>query len=77
MVETHFNKVAARVTLPALVKIVNFSIRVSHFSQRWKFYVVVPHHKKGDKFVAAKFRPVFHLIELGRNVELVVWNQLL
>ena len=39
--------------------------------------MAVPHHKKGDKFLVGNYRPVCHLIELGKLVELVVWDQLL
>ena len=76
-VEAHINKVAARVTLPALVKILNLSIRESWFCRRWKLHVVVPHHKKVDKYKVENFRPVCHLIEMGKIVELVVLDQLL
>ena len=45
--DTHIHKVASRVTLKALVSIINRSISESNFCARWKFHVVVPHHKKG------------------------------
>ena len=70
-------KTAARVTLPASVKLVNLSITEAKFHDRWKFQVVVTHHKKGDKFSVGNYYPVCHLIEMGKLVELVVWDQLL
>ena len=39
--------------------------------------MVVPHHKKVDKYKVENFRPVCHLIEMGKIVELVVLDQLL
>ena len=73
----HIHKVASRVTLKALVSISNRSISESNFCARWKFHVVVPHHKKGEKGDVSNYRPVCHLIEMGKMVELVVWDQLM
>ena len=42
-------KTASRVLLPALTHLVNLSIKERTFLERWKFHVVLPHHKKGSK----------------------------
>ena len=69
-------KLAATVTLPGLLHLVNQSILKGHFCTRWKFHLVYPHYKKGDRTLPENFRPVCHLVEVGRVVELVVWDQL-
>ena len=67
---------AAKVTSPALVKLVNITITEAKFPGRWKFHVVVSHHKKVDKLSVGNYRPLCHLLEIGKLVELVVWYQL-
>ena len=37
---------------------------------------MIPHHKKGNTQVAGNYRPVCHLVEVGKVVELMVWDQL-
>ena len=39
-------KTASRVILPALLHIINLSIKEGQFADRWKFEVVCPHFKK-------------------------------
>ena len=67
-------KLAAQTNLPALLHIVNLSIREGRFASRWKFHLVLPDHKKGDRQLPDNYRPVCHLVEVGRVVELVVWD---
>ena len=73
----HLIKTASKVLLPALTHIVNLSIKEGTFLERWKFHVVLPHHKSGGREDPDNFRPVCHLVELGKLVELVVWEQLM
>ena len=70
-------KATSRVTLGALVHIVSLSISESSFCPCLKYQLVVPHHKKGDKTLPENYRPVCYLVEVGKLVELVVWDQLM
>ena len=53
---------AATTNLPALLHVVNLSIREGRFCTRWKFHLVIPHHKKGERQSPDNYRPVCHLI---------------
>ena len=44
---------------------------------RWKFKVVCRHLKKGSRHLLDIYRPVRHLIDLGKRVELAVWDQMM
>ena len=59
-----------------MVHIIDIYIQDSKIADRWKYPVVIPHHKKGDKFSVENFRLFCHLAELGKSVELAVWDQL-
>ena len=39
--------------------------------------MVHPHHKKGNREDLDNFRPVCDLVEIGKRVEMVVWEQLM
>ena len=70
-------KTAGTVIKPALLHLVNLSIRTGSFTNRWKFQLVVPHYKKGSRFLPDNYRPVSHLIAVGKLVELATWEQLM
>ena len=77
MIDGFTIKIASPSILPELVRLINLSIQEGKFCDMWKFEVVVPHHKKGDKFSVDNYHPVCHLIDLGKLTELVMWDQLL
>ena len=70
-------KTASRVILPALLHIINLSIKEGQFADRWKFEVICPHFKKGSRHLLDNYTPVCHLIELGKIVELAIWDQII
>ena len=70
-------KTASRVLLPAITHVVNLSIKEKVFLERWKFHVVHPHHKKGSREEPDNYRPVCHLVEMGKITEMVVWDQMM
>ena len=70
-------KLAAPLIEYALLHLINLSIRTSIFSAIWKHQLIFPHHKKGDKAKLENFRPVSHLIEVGKLVEYAVFDQVL
>ena len=59
----------------AVLHLVNQSISSKKFSQLWKIQLVLPLHKKGDTMDGNNFRPVSHIIELGKIIEYVVHDQ--
>ena len=70
-------KTASKVILLALLHIISLSIKERQFMDRWKVEVVVPHFKKGSKHLLDNYQPVRHLIEVGKLVELTVWDQMM
>ena len=65
-------KLATQMTFPALLHFVNQSITEGRFCTRWKYHLIFPHHKKGNRQDSDNYRPVCHLVEVGKVVELVV-----
>ena len=59
----------------AVLHLVNQSISSKKFSQLWMIQLVLPLHKKGDTMDGNNFRPVSHIIELGKIIEYVVHDQ--
>ena len=68
-------KLAGPLIEGALLHIVNLSIQQNKFSTNWKTQLVNPLHKKGDKLQVDNYRPVSHLIEVGKIVEHAVYEQ--
>ena len=54
---------------------VNLSITSGKFASFWKIQLVLPLHKKNDKLDGSNYRPVSHIIELGKIVEYAVHQQ--
>ena len=59
----------------AILHIVNLSINTQSFAERWKVQLVFPLHKKADKLVGENYRPVSHIIEIGKIVEYAIYDQ--
>ena len=68
-------KLALPLIEDAILHLVNLSISSKKFSQLWKIQLVLPLHKKNDPMDGANYRPVSHIIELGKIVEYVVHEQ--
>ena len=74
-IDSYSLKLAAPPIEDALLHIVNLSIRSSTFSSFWKHQLIFPHHKKADKDQTKNYRPVSHLVEVGKLVEYAVYDQ--
>ena len=74
-IDSYSLKLAAPLLEEALLHIINLSIRTAVFSSFWKHQLIFPHHKKSDKTVAKNYRPVSHLVELGKLVEYAAYDQ--
>ena len=59
----------------SILHLVNLSISSKSYSEKWKFQLVLPLHKKNDPMDGGNFRPVSHIIEIGKIVEYVVHDQ--
>ena len=56
--------------------LINLSIRESKFPGRWKPQMIFPLHKKKEKDVVENYRPVSHLVQIGKMVEYAVYFQI-
>ena len=59
----------------AVLHLINLSISSCSFAPGWKIQLVLPLHKKQDKLNGENYRPVSHIIEIGKIVEKVVYEQ--
>ena len=68
-------KVAAPLIEDSILHLVNLSISSGMFASSWKTQLVLPLHKKSDKLTATNYRPVSHIIEMGKLVEYIIHDQ--
>ena len=59
----------------SVLHLVNLSISSKRFAIPWKTQLVLPLHKKNDTFDGNNYRPVSHIIEVGKIIEYVVHDQ--
>ena len=59
----------------AVLHVVNLSISSNTLADTWKIQLVLPLHKKNDKLDGSNYRPVSHIIEVGKIIEKVVHEQ--
>ena len=74
-IDSYSLKLAAPLLEDALEHLINLSIRTSSFASFWKHQLIFPHHKKLEKDNLKNYRPVSHLVELGKLVEYAVCDQ--
>ena len=68
-------KLAAPLMEDALQHLINLSITSCTFSSHWKPQIIFPRHKKDIKERVDNYRPVSHLVEIGKLVEYEVYDQ--
>jgi hypothetical protein len=56
----------------SLLHLVNLSIESHNFAKPWKPQLILPFHKKKEKTKVENYRPVSHLVEVGKVVEYIV-----
>ena len=76
-IDSYSLKLAGPLVEEALLHLVNLSIDSGLFANQWKPQLIFPTHKKGSKNDVKNFRPVSHLIEVGKIVEYAVYYQVL
>ena len=69
-------KIASPLIEDALIHLINLSILEKKFSSRWKPQLIFPLHKKNEKDVVSNYRPVSHLVQVGKMVEYAVYFQI-
>ena len=74
-IDSYSLKVAYPLMEDAILHLVNLSIRERKFAQSWKIQLVLPLFKKGDRSVGSNYRPVSHIVEVGKIAEYVVHEQ--
>ena len=77
ILDVYFLKLAYPLVEDAVIYLVNLSISTNRFAECWRPLMVSPHHKKGGKLEAANYRPVSHIVEMGKIVDRVVTQQIL
>ena len=74
-IDSYSLKLAYPIIEEAIYHMVNLSIRSKRFAKPWKIQLVHPLHKKGDKLTGTNYRPVSHIVEVGKIVEYIVHEQ--
>ena len=59
----------------SILHLVNLSIKSGSFAEKWKIQLILPLHKKNDKLDGNNYRPVSHIIEIGKIVEYAIHEQ--
>ena len=76
-IDAHSLKIAAPLIEESLLHLINLSIRKSSFANRWKPQLIFPFHKKKAKDEIGNYRPVSHLVQVGKIVEYAVNFQII
>ena len=69
-------KIASPLIEDCLMHLINLSIKRSKFSSRWKPQLILPLHKKKEKDLVENYRPVSHLVQVGKMVEYAAYFQI-
>ena len=74
-IDSNSLKLAFPIIEDSILHLVNLSISTNKFSDHWKTQLVLPLHKKDDPMEGTNYRPVAHIVELGKIIEYVVHDQ--
>ena len=75
-IDSYSLKIASPLLEDALIHMINLSISGSKFSSRWKPQLILPLHKKNERDIVGNYRPVSHLVQVGKMVEYAVYFQM-
>ena len=75
-IDSYSIKVAGPHIKPVLLHLINLSIRCGTFPTSWKIQLIHPLYKKNDKTKPTNYRPVSHIIQMGKLVEYVMIDQM-
>ena len=76
-IDSYSIKVSSPLIEDCLLHLINLSISQSKFSSRWKPQLIFPTFKKNEKDRVENYRPVCHLIQIGKMVEYAVYFQIM
>ena len=76
-IDSYSLKITAPLIEDSLLHLVNLSIENQNFAAPWKPQLILPFHKKKEKTKVENYRPVSHLVEVGKLVEYIVGEQIL
>ena len=76
-IDSYSLKLAGPLIEDSLLHLVNLSITQKCFASNWKPQLIFPLHKKKSKSDVKNYRPVSHLVEVGKMVEYAVYYQVL
>ena len=71
-IDSYSLTIASPLIEDALIHLINLSILDRKFATRWKPQLVFPLHKKNEKDAVGNYRPVSHLVQVGKMVEYAV-----
>ena len=75
LIDSFSIKLAGPLIEDALLHLINLSITQFKFAPNWKPQLIFPLHKKNKKEFVENYRPVSHLVEVGKLVEYAVYDQ--
>ena len=76
-IDSYSIKIAAPLIEDCLVHLINLSVQENKFADRWKTQLIHPFYKKKERDKLENYRPVSHLVQVGKLVEYVVYHQIL
>ena len=56
--------------------IFNYSLMIAVFQDRFKYAIILPIHKKGDKSIKSNYRPISLLLSCSKILETIMFNRL-
>ena len=74
-IDSYSIKLAGPLIEDSLLHLINLSIEKEKFSSNWKPQLIFPLHKKSSRFDVKNYRPVSHLVEVGKMAEYAVYEQ--
>ena len=75
-IDSYSLKIASPIIEDSLIHLINLSITQSKFSNRWKPQLILPTHKKKERDKVENYRPVSHLVQVGKMVEYAIYFQI-
>ena len=76
-IDSYSLKLAAPLMEESLLHLVKLSIESQNVAKPWKLQLILPFHKKNKKTKVENYRPVSHLVEVGKMVEYIVGEHIL
>ena len=70
-------KLSAPLIEDSLIHLINLSIKQGSFASIWKPQLIFPLHKKNSKDNMTNYRPICHLVQIGKLVEIAVKDQII